>query len=356
MGRFLTEISTTSELPISKLTLHRPIKAWVQVTSSCNLKCKHCYGDCPSDPAENELSHDELIALGEEMSEAGVIELLVEGGEPLNRPDLSEILGRLSRTMLIRLRTNATLLTAPLAQRLKTSGVAGLAIDFMGATAETHDWHYGREGSFERAWRGLRIAQEHGLKPVALIILTRRNLPELQGFIDLAAQRGVTRVGILRLYPLGRAKLSWDEMSLSVEQQTAAVEGLTAPAGVHLMRSWHPRDGNCCWQASGVDAFGRSVGCSYLRDFVDFGNVRETTFLNTWNHPLFRQLRAREVEGHCTDCESTQGSAGGCRSTAYAYTGNWNAPDPFCTTMNRGVDVQILPSRLLHEGLRPPTS
>lgn len=351
----MTELGLGTDPPAPRLTLHKPIKSWLQATASCNMDCRHCYGDCSPGPRPGELSDAEIVALGQEMSAAGVIELLVEGGEPLNRPSLPTILAELSKTMLIRLRTNATLLTDRLADELRAGGVAGLAVDFMGATAATHDWHYREEGAFERAWRGLQIAQRHDLNPVALMILTRRNLPELQQFVDLAASNGVARVGILRLYPLGRAKSFWDEMSLSVTEQTEAVDSLVAPNGVHLMRSWHPRDGNCCWQASGVDAFGTSVGCSYLRDFVDFGNVRETSFLDTWNHPLFRQLRAREVEGHCTDCASTQGSAGGCRSTAYAYTGDWNAPDPFCTTTNRGIDVQLLPTRLLQAGPgRPP--
>ncbi|MGW0811306.1 radical SAM/SPASM domain-containing protein [Nonomuraea sp. NPDC002799] len=341
------DFSSPTAPATGQLTLHQPIKSWLQLTASCNMKCKQCYGDCGTAPPASEMNVEEFKRLADEMTEAGVLELLVEGGEPMHRPDFLEILKYCARTMLVRLRTNATLLDTDSAIALREAGVGGLVVDFMGATATTHDWHLGVAGAFERTMRGLHTALEAEFETVATLIMTRRNVGELQAFIDLVAEAGVPRVGILRLYPLGRAKDYWSELALPLREQMAALDQLVVPEQVYLMRSWHPRDGNCCWQASGVDSTGRSVGCSYLRDFVDFGNVRDTPFLTTWQHPLFRQLRARDVEGHCTECESTQGSRGGCRSTAYAFTGDWNAADPFCTTTNRGVDVEILPARLL---------
>ncbi|MEU0037575.1 radical SAM protein [Streptomyces sp. NPDC006333] len=333
--------------PGGQLTLNKPLKSWLQLTASCNMKCKQCYGDCSTKPPTDEMSADEFKQLADEMAESGVIELLVEGGEPLHRDDYLDLLGHFTKKMMVRLRTNATLLNAKTAAELVEVGVTSVVVDFMGATPEVHDWHLGVEGAFEGSLSGLRAAREAGMEIVATLIMTRRNAGELQEFVDLMAAEGVGRVGILRLYPLGRAKEYWSEMAMSLPDQMAALDRIEVPESVYLMRSWHPRDANCCWQASGVDSTGRSVGCSYLRDFTDFGNVREVSFLSTWQHPHYRQLRSRNVESHCEECESTQGSRGGCRSTAYAFTGDWNAPDPFCTTTNRGVNVEILPTRLL---------
>src|SRR3546814_9511991 len=96
-----------------------------------------------------------------------------------------------------------------------------------------------------------------------------------------------------------------------------------------------------------VDPFGRSIGCSYLREFVDYGDVREDGILPTWDHPLYRELRAGEVERSCGTCAGTQGSHGGCRSTAYAFHRRWGAPDPFDVTLSDGVDLRVLPDWLL---------
>lgn len=333
----------TSPPPGAVLQLHQPLKSWFQVTQACNLKCKQCYGDCEETQAPGELTATEFRQLIDQMSEAGVIELLVEGGEPLQRQDVLEILSYAAPKMLVRLRTNGTLIDHRMIERIKGAGIAHVCVDFMGASDAVHDWHVGVPGAFQRSLTGLRTSLEAGLNTVALIIMTRRNVDELQDFIDLMVAEGIRRVGILRLYPLGRARRSWKELALPLSEQMAALDRLVIPDELYLMRSWHPKDANCCWQSSGVDARGRSVGCSYLRDFVDYGNVREMPYLETWNHPLYVRLRGRDVDDHCPECASTQGSPGGCRSTAFAFTGNWSAPDPFCTHTNNGIDTSRLP-------------
>lgn len=343
----MTDLITDEMRVPLDLVLHKPVKGWLQITAACNLQCKQCYGDCGKTPPSDELGTEEFIRVLDDMADTGVIELLMEGGEPLTRPDLLEILAACTDRILIRLRTNAVLLDEPMARQLKDVGIGSVVVDFMGASAETHDWHYGEAGAFEKTKRGFEVAVEAGLGPAALMIMTKRNVGELQDFVDMAVGLGAKRVGILRLYPLGRARDSWSEMALSLPEQMAALSRLDIPEGIHLMRSWHPRDANCCWQSTGVTSSGRSVGCSYLREFVNFGDLREQTFLSTWHHPHAEHLRKREVSSHCPDCAATQGSAGGCRSTAYAFTGDWDAPDPFCTTTNGGIDVSVLPPRRL---------
>src|SRR5258707_15612901 len=69
--------------------------------------------------------------------------------------------------------------------------------------------------------------------------------------------------------------------------------------------------------------------------------------------PLYKSLRAGDVESSCASCNTDDGSRGGCRSTAYAFHGRWTAPDPFCPTLNDGVDLRVLPERLLQENPAP---
>ncbi|WP_329528262.1 radical SAM protein [Streptomyces sp. NBC_01462] len=335
------------------LVLNEPLKSWLQVTQSCNLKCRQCYGDCAAEPRSQEMRRAEYAALIREMAESGVIEVFVEGGEPLNRPDALSLLAELTPHVMTRLRTNATLLTPEVAAELKGIGIGEVYVDVLGATADTHDWHVQVPGSFDRTVQGVRNAQAAGLPVSLLIIMTRRNVHELQGVLDLAAELGVRRVGVLRLYPLGRARTQWKELALRLPDQMTALDALQAPDSVHLMTSWHPKDGNCCWQNAGVDATGRSVGCAYLRDYTDYGNVREVSWLSTWNDPVYVHNRSGHVDGGCESCEETQGSSGGCRSTAFAFTGRWDTPDPFCTTTNGGIDVSQLPDDLEDRRVSP---
>jgi radical SAM protein with 4Fe4S-binding SPASM domain len=103
-----------------------------------------------------------------------------------------------------------------------------------------------------------------------------------------------------------------------------------------------------------VNAFGDSIGCPYLREYVNHGNVRDVPFMTMWDtNTLYKTLRAGEVDTSCASCDTNDGSRGGCRSTAYAFRGSWTAPDPFCPTLNDGVDLRVLPEWLLQENPAP---
>jgi radical SAM protein with 4Fe4S-binding SPASM domain len=141
---------------------------------------------------------------------------------------------------------------------------------------------------------------------------------------------------------------------MTLDEQMAVLAALRPPPGLRIMQSWHPNDGNCCWQMAAVGPTGRSIGCSYLRELVDYGNVREVPFEQTWDHPLYRALRAGGVEASCGSCADREGSHGGCRSTAFAFHGRWSAPDPFDSELNQGVDLRDLPQWMLQARPRPP--
>lgn len=337
--------------------LDRPFKVWVQPTRSCNLNCRLCYDDCGAEHHQRELSDDELRGLVNELLDGGVISLFFEGGEPLVRPGFLDVLRSACPRALVLLRTNATLIDETMAADLKEIGVGTVCVDLLGARPETHDALTGSVGSYNLAIRGIRALVKQEIPVITTVILNRRNAAEMQEYLELSAALGVRRVGILRLYPIGRARRSWPEFALSLEECMAVLRELRPPDGVHLMQSWHPNDNNCCSQNAGVDVYGNSIGCPYLRELANYGNVRETSFFDTWNHPLYRTLRGAEIDDHCPDCAASQGAKGGCRSTAYAFHGRWDAPDPFCEKTNRGVDLRVLPVDLLQtaSGPAPPS-
>lgn len=336
--------------------LDRPIKATLSVTNACPLDCAHCYSFCTREPGPDELSTAEWLAVLRDLHDSGAIGLLVEGGEPLLRPDLPELLAYCRGRFLTWLRTHALGITPALAAELRALRLGAVCVDLFGASAAVHDQGSGVPGSFEETVQGIRTLRAAGLPVIPLMILTRRTVGELQGFLELARALGCERASVLRLYPIGRARERWEELACSLGEMTAALGGLRVPAGLQLMQSWHPRNPNCCWESAAVTAQGRSVGCPYLREYVDHGDVRAAGgFMATWDQPLYRRLRQGldgaghqhdgDARGTCAACRGSEGTAGGCRSTAYAFRGDWDAPDPFCIEQNHGTDLRLLPGR-----------
>jgi radical SAM protein with 4Fe4S-binding SPASM domain len=326
--------------------IEAPIKATFSVTDRCPLECAHCYGDCGASRDADELATGEWLRIVDEAVEAGVMAVLIEGGEPLLRTDILEILEHCRGRLMVWLRTHAVSVDARLARRIADAGVAVVLVDLFGGAASTHDRHAGVPGSFERSLAGIDAFRREGLDVVPLMILTRWNMGEVQDYLELAAALGCERAGILRLYPIGRARRRWGELACSFEEMSSAIAGALPPPGLDLMQSWHPRDKNCCWENSAVMADGRSVGCPYLRELVDYGNLRELPFAATWSDPLYRRLRAGpRGAGYCGGCEEHEGTRGGCRATAFAFTGDWDAQDPFCGGADHGIDLRVLPLR-----------
>src|SRR5262249_6096849 len=238
-----------------------------------------------------------------------------------------DLLAENTSRMFVMVRTHATLIDPALARRLAAIDVGIVLVDLWGANPTTHDALTGTNGSFDRSVEGIRHLVSAGIETQMLFILNRYNMGELQAYCNLARSLGVSSVGILRLYPLGEVKENWRELSLSLAEMSEALANLHPPSGIRIMQSWHPRNANCCWQMSGINAFGDSIGCAYLREYVNFGNVLQQPFLRTWDHPLGHQLRSGKVERSCGSCAATQGSHGGCRATAYAFHGRFDAPD-----------------------------
>lgn len=333
--------------------LARPIKLTVSFTHTCNLDCRVCYAQCTPNPSRPELAAPAWRRILDDALDSGVMSVMFEGGEPLHRPDFVEILAHVAPRAMTRLRTNATLIDAPMARRLRDANLGDALVDLLGATPETHDALTATPGSHARTLAGIAALQAAGIPVTLLTITNRRNIHELQAILDLGGRLQAEAVGMLRPYPLGRMRLNWDELSLSLPEMSEAIGALVTPPGTRLMQSWHPNDANCCWQMAAANAYGDSIGCTYLREYVNYGSLNEQTLLETWDHPLYRTLRAGNVEASCNACATTQGSHGGCRSTAYAFHGRWTAPDPFDAPLNAGTDLRRLPKTLADRRLVP---
>lgn len=336
--------------------LDKPFKLTLCVTQTCNMDCKLCYADCgattgPGKPIDGrgEMTTAEWKAVIDELVAENFLHIFIEGGEPFHRPDFEELIAYIDKRMFIAIRTHGHLIDGPRARRLKELAVGRVYVDLFSAEEAVQDELTGTPGSYQASLEGIRHLRAAGIKVTLLGILSRRNHLALQRYPDLAQELNCDQVGILRLYPLGRARKNWAELSLTLDEMMTALHSLKVPDGVSLMQSWHPRDGNCCWQTSAISPFGDSIGCPYMREYVNYGNVRETKFVDTFNDPLWTQLRRNEVEESCPECSATQGTHGGCRSTAYAFSGRHTAPDPYCETLNKGVDLRVLPEWLVHK-------
>ena len=102
--------------PIKNLLQKRPILAIFEVTLRCNSVCGYC--DLPLNQGRYEMSREEIFRVFSHLYDEGLRVVFVQGGEPLLRKDLPEILDDLSSIGLtISLITNGTKFTPDLLGR-----------------------------------------------------------------------------------------------------------------------------------------------------------------------------------------------------------------------------------------------
>lgn len=92
-----------------------PISGIFELTPRCNLSCKMCYvrlTPAQMEPLGRELTAEQWLSLGRQAKDAGMVFLLLTGGEPTLRQDFPYIYEQLSQMGLsITVNTNATMLT-----------------------------------------------------------------------------------------------------------------------------------------------------------------------------------------------------------------------------------------------------
>lgn len=105
--------------PLANLLRGRPVLATFQVTLRCNSACGYCA--LPLNQGRYELTREEIRSIFGNLYAEGLRFVLVQGGEPLLRPDLVEVLQDLSALGLhLTLISNGTRLTEGLVAAFAT--------------------------------------------------------------------------------------------------------------------------------------------------------------------------------------------------------------------------------------------
>lgn len=146
---------------LEKMPVRYPINATLELTLRCNLKCKMCmfrHGDeADSRLMKGELSSAQWEDLIKEMFDAGVLNILITGGEPLLRKDFCEIYESMYRRgFIITVYTNATLITEKVMETFRRCPPHRIGITIYGASNETYERLCGSRDGFDRAIEGAR--------------------------------------------------------------------------------------------------------------------------------------------------------------------------------------------------------
>jgi radical SAM protein len=370
-----------------------------ETTQACALACRHCRASARPDRDPLELSTDEGKKVIEETAFMGTPILIFSGGDPVNRPDLLELI-RHAKTYRLRAATipaATDCLTYDLVRNLKDAGLDQMALSLDFPRAGLHDAFRGVPGAFAKTMAAMEWSHAVGLPLQINTTVCGDTAPYLEEMAAFVQQLGIVFWEVFFLVPMGRGEVLTRLTAADCErlfaviyrvqqQRDFIVKVTEAPhyrryvaereqpasgahgrphARVHMPSLLTQSEGP--GHTVGLAPRGVNAGNGFL--FVSHrgeifpsgflpraaGNVRRDSLAEVYRtSPLFRTLRDPGLlKGRCGVCEYSD-ICGGSRSRTLALTGDPLASDPWCAYVPRGAArIEELGGNPLTAGIIP---
>ena len=354
----------------------RPMLVFWETTRACELACRHCRASATPLPLPGELSHEEGMALIDQVAGFGrpYPILVLTGGDCLLRSRLFDLVGHATSLGIpTALSPSVTpQLTTEAISRIAASGVKAVSISLDGATAATHEAVRGINGLFSPTLAALRELVAAGLTVQVNTTVMASTVDELADIAAILVDTGVHVWEVFFLVQVGRgtAQGELDPQSnedvchflYDASHYGFIVRTVEAPffrRVVASRRNAGPVPDSALYQRlssrlrerlgdpepdrrpsahTAATRDGKGIvfvahdGQVYPAGFLplELGSVRERPLAEIYrDDPRLRSIRAANFGGRCGVCEYAD-LCGGSRARAYAATGDVLAEDPAC--------------------------
>lgn len=318
----------------------------LDITNSCNLRCKHCYH--PHHQNEGAIDFTRWCKIFDEIENllnklAMRPYFILCGGEPFVSAIFDDVINELSKRWggcEVTILTNGTMIRRERLAKLRNVSV-NFQVSLDGPDAARHDAKRGT-GSFERSKKGIALLKSEGFRVTSLAILSKQTANWIPEFFSLARDLKLDGMNFTRLISQGTGKnmvsagedepLRPGELKRAFEDILAASELSHIPTNTekplfHLISDNLGSHALFGFQGIVIDYKG-NLKVSSRTNFV-VGNVLEQGLENLFmRHPIFVSLREGKIDG-CGDCQFYK-RCGGDRNAAYAEFGSFLARDPGC--------------------------
>ncbi|WPD23016.1 MAG: radical SAM protein [Candidatus Electrothrix scaldis] len=172
-----------------------PLAACFELTRRCTFRCVHCYlGDQKEIHRHRyrELDTEKVLALFDEMVDAGTLFLHLTGGDPMLRPDFLGIYQQaVRRGLLVTVFCNGTLITDEIIRTFVKYPPRVVEITLYGATAPTFEAITQKKGSFAACMKGIERLRQAKVRLRLKTMVMTLNVDEFSAMRQLAEDMGL---------------------------------------------------------------------------------------------------------------------------------------------------------------------
>lgn len=332
-----------------KRYLSLPLTAQLEVTDFCNHRCIHCYNldsEIKNRPVRK-VDDETVLACAQKLIDNQIFSVIVTGGEPLLKKELTKKVIRLlkANNTRVSLNTNLTLADDDFISFLKEqnvgvltscpSGVAGSFAKLVGID---------NYSVFEANITKLVAA---GVRFTVNMVVTKDNLQEVRITAEKMKALGcksfaATPMGLNVEYPRLDLLLSVDEVRAVIADLLWIEETLKMRVDVlealpkcvfpdEVLKGKHAFLNRKCQAGRTVIAVscdGDVRPCAHNPN--SYGNLLEEDLRDIWQR-MSDWRSMQYIPEECKDCAWLNRCNGGCRTSAKVFNGGWDTKDMWCT-------------------------
>lgn len=331
-----------------------PVSGIFELTPRCNLQCKMCYvrlTPAQMAPIGRELTAAQWLALARDARDAGLVFLLITGGEPTLRADFTEIYeGLATMGLSLSINTNGTLLPPALRELWHRLPPAQVNVTLYGADREDYAALCGDPTAFDRVVENLRWLQQEGILIHLNTTIVPTNVRSWQRIRDFAGTLGLELRMTSYCFPPLRRPDCREFLRLSPEQAAElTVRDILCREGPDAIRL----------RAANLDAPPRAAGCDLDSGEAMCCMAGRSQFWVTWDGrmtpcgmlsspearplaqgfgPAWEQLNAQTLQIRlCPDCVSCEErrTCMNCAAVTWTETGRFDGRPEYMCRMNR---------------------
>lgn len=307
---------------------------WVELTSSCNLKCLHCYnasGGKRKQSQNVELTMEKWKKVIFDAQKLGCQKIQFTGGEPLiKKKTLRELIiyANYLGYNFIEVFTNAVLLTETDIKFFEKNNVH-IAISVYSSQAKIHDEITQIAGSFERTIDSLKKLKDSKIPLRVSVIEMKNNEKSIsETLLFLKNDIGIKRIKHDRIRPIGRGSQS--KLTPSKNKEVCNPKGQKFEK-IRKNKFWSRHDGhNCYINHLCISSRGEVLPCIMERT-IKLGNIKKLSLAQIWESSLatnIQKLSKDKIE-ICKDCEYRY-ACFDCRARVKQQTGDLYSKPPNC--------------------------
>lgn len=185
-----------------------PLGGNFELTPCCNLSCRMCYVRLSKQQVEEgggllsaELWKDYI----KQAVDAGMLMMLLTGGEPTMRPDFAEIYEFAHEAgVLVSVNTNGTLIDDELMDLFRRLPPQRINITLYGSNADTYRELCGSGEAFEKVVESIKSIKQAGISIKLNHTITGHNFADTMNVIDLAEKLDVPLIHTSYIFPPAR--------------------------------------------------------------------------------------------------------------------------------------------------------